>query len=64
MSTNITDLAFSESSTLSVILRTAVDGNTHLDGDTVLDIQELGVMVDYSSTRYFVPWSNILAVKS
>lgn len=63
MTSNIAPMAFDETVTLVVWLKDSVDSFTHLDGDTLIDIQENGVMVDYSGNRYLVPWSNIKAIR-
>lgn len=64
MATDFTPLGFDQNATIVVELRDATLGSfTHLDGDTVADIQDNGVMVDYSGIRYFVPWSNVRVIR-
>lgn len=40
-----------------------VSAYTHLDGDTVIDIQATGVMIDYGGIRWLVPWTNIRCIR-
>lgn len=65
MATDFQNLSLSESETIVVELVNPVTGSnyTHLDGDTVADIQNNGVMIDYSGNRFFVPWSNVRCIR-
>lgn len=64
MPTDFQNLGFSEDATIVVeLIEPTLGSATHLDGDTVADIQDKGVMVDYSGIRYFVPWSNVRVIR-
>jgi hypothetical protein len=64
MSTSISQVSFDETEgTLDVLLRDDLpDPASHIEAE-VIEFQDRGVMVDSSSTRYFVPYENILAIK-
>lgn len=66
MSTDFQPLEFDQAgNTIGVDLISPVTGSnfTHLDGDTVADIKDNGVMIDYSGIRFFVPWSNVKCIR-
>ncbi len=64
MATNIAQLAFDETGAgLAVVMREPGTSSVTILEPSVIEFQDHGVMLDFSGTRYFVPWQNILVIQ-